>query len=144
MRTADRMARSCAVIVTAPLVGAHASAAVPALVFGASFREFVQMSVSVYLPALCLAIAAAPLAARGLREDGPGRLAWQCALIATMLIAGTELRWMQALDLSFSPTLIWNVVFKSLLRGVPGGIASACAAVLVLRVLSARRAGAPA
>lgn len=141
MGSADRMARSCAVIVTAPLAGAHASAAVPALVFGASFREFVQMSVSVYLPALCLAIVAAPFAAIGLREDGPRRLAWQCALIATMLVAGTELRWMQTLDLSFSPTLAWNVVFKSLLRGVPGGIAAACTAVLVLRVLSGRKAG---
>jgi hypothetical protein len=138
------MARSCAVIVTAPLVGAHASAAVPALVFGASFREFVQMSVSVYLPALCLAVAAAPFVALGLREDGPRRLAWQCALIATMLIAGTELRWMQALDLPFSPTLVWNVVFKSLLRGVPGGIAAACASILVLRILTRRRSGAPA
>lgn len=144
MKTADRLARTCAAIVTAPLVGAHASAAVPALVFGASFREFVQMSVAVYLPAICIAVVAAPFVAVGLREDGPRRLAWQCALIATMLIAGMELRWMWALDLPFTPALVWNVVFKSLLRGVPGGVAAALAAVAVFRILSRSRSGAPA
>lgn len=144
MRFANLLARSCAATVAAALVGSHASAAVPAVVFGASLREFTEMSVAVYIPALCLAVSAAPLVAIGLREDGTRRLAWQCVLIASMLIAGTELRWMQTLDLSFSPTLIWNVVFKSILRGVPGGLAAAVAIVAVLRCLPAERTGARA
>lgn len=144
MGIADHLARSCATIVSATIVGTHVSAAVPALVFGASFTEFVQWSVQLYLPVLCVAAAAAPFAAMGLREHGPRRLAWQSALIATLLIAGTELRWMQLLDLSFSPAMIWSIVFKALLRGVPGGLAGACAAILVLRILSNRRSGATA
>lgn len=144
MRFANLLARSCAATVAAALVGAHASAAVPAVVFGASFREFTEMSVAVYIPALCLAVSTAPLVAVGLREDGSWRLAWQCALIATMLIAGFELRWMRMFDLSFSPALMWNVVFKSILRGVPGGLAAAGAIVAVLRCLPAERSGATA
>ena len=144
MRVPLLVARSCAATVAASLVGAHASAAVPALVFGASLRDFAQMSAATYLPALGVAIAAGPLVATGLREDGFGRLAWQCALVATMLIAGSELRWMWMLDLPFSPPLVWNIVFKAVLRGFPGGLAAAGAIVLVLRLLPSIRPGVPA
>ncbi|MDE4914025.1 hypothetical protein [Methylobacterium sp. 092160098-2] len=144
MRLPLLVARSCAATVAAALVGAHASAAVPTLLFGASLRDFAVMSASTYLPALGVAICAAPLVANGLREDGFGRLAWQCALVATMMIAGSELRWMWMLDLPLSPPLVWNVVFKALLRGFPGGLAAAGAIVLVLRLLPSVRPGVPA
>jgi hypothetical protein len=144
MRVPLLVARSCAATVAAALVGAHASAAVPALLFGASFRDFAQMSAATYLPALGVAVAAGPLVATGLREDGFGRLAWQCALVATMLIAGSELRWMWMLNLPFSPPLVWNIVFEAVLRGFPGGLAAAGAIVLVLRLLPSVRPGVPA
>jgi hypothetical protein len=144
MRFPLLVARSCSATVAAAFAGAHASAAVPTLLFGASLRDFAVMSAATYLPALGVAVCAAPLVANGLREDGYGRLAWQCALVATMLIAGSELRWMWILDLPFSPTLVWNIVFKALLRGFPGGLAAAGAILLVLRLLPSVRSGVPA
>lgn len=132
-------ARAAAATLAAALVGVHVSAAVPAVVFGASFREFVQMASEVHLPALCLAGVTAPLAARALHEDGARRLAWQCALIGFMVVAGAEVRWMMALDLTPSPILFWSIVFNAVLRGVPGGLAGAGVVQAILLASSPRR-----
>lgn len=139
MRKLSVLVRATAATLAAATVGVYVSAAVPALVFGASFRDFVQMATEVYLPALCLAVVTAPLAARALREDGARRLAWQCTLIGCLIVAGAELRWMMHLDLAPTPTLFWSIVFNAVLRGVPGGVAGACVVLAVLLETAPRR-----
>ncbi|GJD90723.1 hypothetical protein BHAOGJBA_4265 [Methylobacterium hispanicum] len=130
--------RALAATLAGAVVGVHVSAAVPALVFEGSFGDFLRMTAAVQLTALCTAVATAPLLARGLREDGPRRLAWQCALIGGMVVAGAEMRWMMFLDLSPTPTHFWSVVFNALLRGVPGGVVGAGMAMAILHCSAPR------
>lgn len=139
MRHVPSLVRAVAATLAGAVAGVHVSAAVPALVFESSFRDFLRLTAEVQLPALCIALATAPLVARGLREDGPRRLAWQCALIGGMVVAGAEMRWMRLLDLPPTPTHFWSIVFNALLRGVPGGVAGAGMALAVLRCSAPRR-----